>query len=80
MKVTFADWTAQEMITSFIESTSDEGTRNQIIKEFSYSLLLDQTAWFADNLKYGCMQCAPFLMRDKLPLFPTRTRDILDTE
>jgi len=55
MKMMFADWTAQEMATSFILKTQDDTVRDQISKEFSYSLLLEHAAWFADNLKFGCI-------------------------
>ena len=44
--------------------------RQQLDDELRYTTLLEMTGWMANNLRFGCAKCAPFLTRQKMPLQP----------
>tara|TARA_B110000285_G_C15014801_1_gene558445 strand:+ start:955 stop:1128 length:174 start_codon:yes stop_codon:yes gene_type:complete len=56
--------TPEQVSTSFIESLGHgEERRTQLDEELKYSALLDSAGWLANNLRYGCVKCAPYLTR-----------------
>lgn len=69
------------MTTTFIHSfgMDDRGIarREHLDKELRYSVLLDTTGWLANNLRFGCPKCAPFLTRQKLPMYPLRPHKLM---
>mmetsp|Transcript_13062 Transcript_13062/g.20281 ORF Transcript_13062/g.20281 Transcript_13062/m.20281 type:complete len:133 (+) Transcript_13062:445-843(+) len=65
MQIVFADMTPEQITTSFIKSfglgEEGEAKRKQLEEELHLSVLMDTAGWLSDNLRYGCVMCAPFL-------------------
>lgn len=81
MQIVFTDLTPEQMTTTFIDSFGLDGQglerRRHLDKELMYSVLLDTTGWLANNLRFGCVKCAPFLTRQKLPMYPLRPQQLM---
>ena len=75
MQVVFSDWTLAENKAAFSANSSE-----QLRQELEYSVLLDSAGWFSDNLRFGCIRCAPFLTRAKLQLSPMHPSQLLEGE
>ena len=78
-KLVFADLSPEEMGTAFVRFT-DPAKREQLLNEIMYGTLLETTSWLGDNLKQGCVKCAPFLQRTVLNAYPGRPTDLLTGE
>lgn len=64
VQIFFADMTPEQVSTSFIDSLGQgEERRKQLDDELKFSALLDSAGWLANNLRYGCAKCAPYLTR-----------------
>ena len=61
-QIVFADMTPEQISSSFIKSFGPGDTyRKHFEEEMQLSVLLETAGWLSDNLKYGCVMCAPFL-------------------
>jgi len=78
VQIMFADLTPEQMATTFVESFGkDNDRREQLENELKYSMLLEITGWLANNLRFGCVKCAPFLTRQKIPMYPLRPQQLI---
>lgn len=80
-QIVFVDLVPEQMTTTFIHSfgMDEQGIarRHHLDKELRYSVLLETTGWLANNLRFGCPKCAPFLTRQKLPIYPMRPHKLM---
>lgn len=70
VKLALMDLTPDQIMSSYALGfhegdliSSGAQARKQLVEELRISNLLEMTGWMANNLRFGCAKCAPFLTR-----------------